>query len=232
MRLQRGPVGGTACGVPPPEPHASRGSAAPLQAAGQVSFHPAIRLKSALLAKILLFCWNLFLWIKGVACVCAIPSGYHTRKVTRLRDAGERGMMDCAPESSLTVWFCQESGQKSNRLVPSGGARIDFVSPRAELLRTKEHFIYFPQESIIYSFYFSDYENSPFSQACVRPAWPWQRQIRRDRCLSLALGCSWWGTRMGTPDVSLQMWFYSGARVKPPNSKCNLQLGKLPLCCV
>ena len=58
LRLQRGSVGGTVCGVPPAQPHASRGSAAPLQAAGQVSFHPAICLKSALFAKILLFCWN------------------------------------------------------------------------------------------------------------------------------------------------------------------------------
>ena len=108
----------------------------------------------------------------GSLCVCAIPSGYHTPKLTRLRGTGERGMMDCAPESSLMVWFCQESGQKSNPLVLSGGAGIDFVSLRAELLRTKEHFIYFPQKSIIYSFYFSDYENSPFSQVCIRSAWP------------------------------------------------------------
>lgn len=214
---------------PTTEPHASRGSAAPLQAAGRVSFHPAICLKSALFAKILLLCWSLFPRIEGIACVCAIPSGYHTPKLSRLRGAGKQGMMDCAPESSLMVWFCQESGQKSNLLVPSGGARIDFVSLRAELLRTKEHFIYFPQKSIIYSFYFSDCENSPFSQACVRSAQPRQRQIRRDRCFSLVPACSWRGTRMGTPDVSLQMWFYSRAHVKLLNSKFNLQLGKLSL---
>lgn len=34
---------------------------------------------------------------------------------------------------------------------------------------------------------------------------------------------------MGTPDVSLQMWFYSRAHVKLLNSKFNLQLGKLSL---
>lgn len=159
----------------------------------QVSFPPAICLKSALFAKIL-FCWSLFLWIKGVACEWAIPSGHHTPKPAGRGRAGDDGW--CSGKQPDGLGLPGERA-KIQRDVPAGGAGIDFVSPRAELLRTKEHFIYFPQKSITYSFYFSDCKNSPCPQACVRSA-------QSDPCLSLASGGDEDGNpRCVPPDVLL-----------------------------
>lgn len=100
---------------------------------------------------------------------------------------------------------------KIQRDIPVGGAGIDFVSPRAELLRTKEHFIYFAQKSITYLFYFSDCDNNPRPQVCV-----WSAQS--DPCLSLVPGGDEDGNpRCVPPDVVLfqSMQEAAGQQMQP-----------------
>ena len=157
--------------------------------AGRAPLHPASPLKSALFATQGGFLLGVVSVDRGVARARAILSGYRTPQFTRLRGVGERAVMDRAPGSNPTARFCQESGRKSNPLVPLAGAGIDFARLRAELRRTGEHCIYCPGKSIIYPFYFSDYANSPFSQVRVGSARPSLRRLRGGhRCLPLAPG--------------------------------------------